>query len=67
MERGCLISMVGVFCGGIDSHSDLESGSFIFWVVWRSEGLGLNGGYLLDFLDWSEDLGLDDGGGSFLL
>ena len=33
MERGCLISMVGVFCGGIDSHSDLESGSFIFWVV----------------------------------
>ena len=62
-----MILIIGIFGGVWDLGSDLESSSFFFWVVWRLECLGSDGGCFLDFFDWFEGFGSDDGGGSFLL
>ena len=52
---GCFIFMVGRFGGGWDSGLDIEFGSFLFWVVLRSVGLGLDGGCFVGFFIWFED------------
>jgi len=59
--------MVGCLVVGLDSGSDVQSKPILFRVVLGSEGLGFEGGCVLGFLVEIERLGLDRGGGSFLL
>ena len=60
------LGMFGRLVVGWDSSSNIEFGTFLFWVVLRHEGLGFEGGCFVGFLAWSEGLGSDESKGSFI-